>query len=494
MRTGEALAAARMLRATWWLLVGVALAWLWLVPAAHAETIAATVGPGTVAPVSYSCYSGTPPADKRTNQAAAEDWCFAYAFGDSLLPLYVRDYRESRSYGYMLNWKRADGTVANKGVGMTYTCAAGGTKVYAATGDQLCTTSTSYSCPATGGWTLSGTSCTRPDCPAGQTHNATTGVCEVDCAAKAGQTPPTNASNGVPGALGWKNPSAAPGSATGTSACYGGCKVTGQKTRCVNSTDSSLYNCAIMGAEYTGAACSAGDDAIPAGAAVPSDGAKDKSAYDCVAGGMSAGTVNGTVVCYEAGKTSESSTKTKTTTPGSGTGGSTETTTTKRECEGDKCTTTTSTSTTTGGTGPGGTGSGSTTTPGATEKTQESEDDYCAEHPHEKACESTEAGAPAGVDGLYTKGSRTVAQAFGDFKTQVQAAPFYSAATGYFTAGGIPGGSCGGLSTDVGVMGSSWHVDADAIFCGSMAASFYTVLGLGVMLAAGWVAFKIAVL
>lgn len=249
-----------------------------------------------------------------------------------------------------------------------------------------------------------------------------------------------------------------------------------------------------MGAEYTGAACGAGDEAIPAAAAVPADGAKDKSAYDCVAGGMSAGTVNGTVVCYEAGKTSETSTSKKTTTPGSGTGGSTETTTTKRECDGDKCTTTTSSSTTTGGTGPGGTGSGATTTPGATEKKEESKDDYCAEHPYEKACESTEAGAPAGVDGLYTKGSRTVAQAFGDFKAQVQAAPFYSAATGYFSAGGIPAGSCGGLSADVGVMGSSWHVDADSIFCGGMAAGFYTVLGLGVMLAAGWVAFKIAVL
>ncbi len=37
-----------------------------------------------------------------------------------------------------------------------------------------------YGCPSTGGWTLSGSSCTRPDCATGQTRDAS-GACVRDC-------------------------------------------------------------------------------------------------------------------------------------------------------------------------------------------------------------------------------------------------------------------------------------------------------------------------
>jgi len=47
----------------------------------------------------------------------------------------------------------------------------------------------SYTCPSTGGWTLSGQTCTRSDCVAPQVRNATTGVCEAPpdpCASRTG--------------------------------------------------------------------------------------------------------------------------------------------------------------------------------------------------------------------------------------------------------------------------------------------------------------------
>lgn len=52
---------------------------------------------------------------------------------------------------------------------------------------------TQYSCPDSS-WTLSGTTCTRTDCPAGEFRDPTQGnTCHKDCSAKAGQaTPNTN--------------------------------------------------------------------------------------------------------------------------------------------------------------------------------------------------------------------------------------------------------------------------------------------------------------
>lgn len=48
-----------------------------------------------------------------------------------------------------------------------------------------------YSCPANQGWTLSGTSCSRPDCPSGYDRNAS-GQCVKDCTGKSGQSLPSS--------------------------------------------------------------------------------------------------------------------------------------------------------------------------------------------------------------------------------------------------------------------------------------------------------------
>ena len=80
----------RVARLLAWFVFGVLLAWVWMVPA-YAETIPATPTAGAVPPVNYACYSGMPPADKRTNQAAAEYWCLQYAVGESNAALRTRD-------------------------------------------------------------------------------------------------------------------------------------------------------------------------------------------------------------------------------------------------------------------------------------------------------------------------------------------------------------------------------------------------------------------
>lgn len=46
-----------------------------------------------------------------------------------------------------------------------------------------------YVCPSTGGWTLSGSNCVRPDCPANTTRDETTGQCTSVCETRAQSAP-----------------------------------------------------------------------------------------------------------------------------------------------------------------------------------------------------------------------------------------------------------------------------------------------------------------
>lgn len=486
----RALGAVRALRAVWWFAVGLAVAWVGMVSDVYAETI-----PATATSPTYRFMSG---ASIYFEEFAACREAEVSRYGCT--GILTSNAGPAVPSGVSHGTYYTAGSCNRPGGAVSYMCmgvvsCASGTRT-GTTGSYSCSGG-ALSCPASGGWTLSGTNCTRPDCPAGQTRNPTTGACEVDCAVKAGKAPDSNVPGYDAGIIGWYAAGASSSAWAAGSACYGGCRVEAPHSKCTKGgSDPLVYNCGMAGATYTGAVCNGTEGA--AAAATGTESAEDKNkkttGYDCLKAGMSAGTVGTTVVCHESPTTSSTSTKTTSSTPGSGTGGSTTTETTRTDCEGEKCTTTTSSSTTSGGTGPGGTGSGSSTAPGAVEKEEESKDDYCRENPDAAVCGKDEAGPAAGTGDLYTKGSRTVAQAFGDFKTSVAAAPFYSAAAGYFSAGGIPGGSCSGLETDVAIMDSSFHIDLASVLCGGMASGFYAVLGIGMMLAAGWVAFRIAIL
>jgi len=155
-------------------------------------------------------------------------------------------------------------------------------------------------------------------------------------------------------------------------------------------------------------------------------------------------------------------------------------------CVGSTCTTTTTKETT----NPDGSKTKEEST------VTESKKSFCELNPSSEQCTDLKetAGDGAVTSDLYTKGDRTASQVFGEFGTKVRSAGFFSAASNFFTVS-VPSGACTDLSTsfDVG-FGQSFTVDMTSVFCGSTAQAIYSLLSAGVMLAALWVAFKIALL
>jgi hypothetical protein len=140
-----------------------------------------------------------------------------------------------------------------------------------------------------------------------------------------------------------------------------------------------------------------------------------------------------------------------------------------------------------GGTGPGSGGSGSCT--GDDCPDGEGDGDGDGDDDDDGGGE----GEGASTDELYTKGDRTVAQVFADFSAKVQGAGFFAAAGNFFNTS-IPGGGCPSLSASYSILGAQWDIDMTSVFCGAAAQVAYSVLSVGIMLAAVWVAFSIAFL
>ena len=248
---------------------------------------------------------------------------------------------------------------------------------------------------------------------------------------------------------------------------------------------------------YTGETCTPGTTSDMG------SGLSDPPSDTCGAGQGKA-TMNGKTICIDdAGQpvntqapttsTNSGSTSTTTTNGDGSTSTTTTGTTSSTTCTGDNCTTTTTT-TTNGGSGAGGT----TTTSTATQ----SKADFCTENPNDSQCKAVTpdeeedeitAGDGAGVDDLYTKGDRTVGQVFSEFGTKVRNAGFFTGAANFFTVS-VPSGACTDLSGTFDYGLGQMTVDMTPVFCGSMANSMYGVLSIGVMIAALWVAFRIALL
>jgi hypothetical protein len=92
-------------------------------------------------------------------------------------------------------------------------------------------------------------------------------------------------------------------------------------------------------------------------------------------------------------------------------------------------------------------------------------------------------------------GTRTASTVLNGFVATVKTAPWYSAATNLFSVTAMGAGSCDGLSyTTPNLYGRTMTFDVGAVLCGSYAASLYTLLSVGLMLAASWVAWRIAFL
>lgn len=466
---------ARCLRNAGAFVVGLLLSVLVLLPYARAETIPATNNPtaATLSSVCYrgSCFSTAAAALAKCNQQDP-GWCNAGSW-------------YTTATGNFQNLCNSSGSCAGYGLQYTYSCTTGtltpGTEP--APRSYTCAGAQTYTCPANQNWTLSGSNCTRPDCASGQSRSTTDGQCRGACPADG--TKDANfgkdkvGSGDIPSTL-----------------CIDGCSYTPAGLGVGMGSGPSAYWLLTVG-RANGASCSTSNNSST-GIPGTSNGTPAEQATtpqsDCVKSGQGFGTVNGTVVCTGPPTVTQEKTTTQTqTTPTSGPATTTETTKTTT-CQGGVCVTTETSKVVGGGSGPGGTGPGSTSTPGPTTTTTDDEGTFCDKNPTSDKCQKTEPGTPAPVTGLYTKDSKTVASVIDTFKSTVQGAAFYTAAAGYFSAS-IPSGSCSGLSVNVSPpLGSTWHLDLGDYLCGSFASTLYSLLGIGVMLAAGWVAFRVAIL
>lgn len=371
----------RIARRLAWFAFGVLLAWVWMVPA-YAETIPATA-PSSTPTYLFKDVAGTDRSSwgacRAANEAHYGCTTITHSWGGPAVPAGV-------THGAMYEagaCNRPLGWVDYRCMGVVQ-CPVGTTRV-GSTGSYTCSGG-GYSCPATGGWTLSGTNCTRPDCPAGQVRDGS-GACVNDCTAGSpGETSfYTGQFSGCgAGTVGkCSKPSVGPYSPAPSTGCDGTC-VVNATTRTSCSSEVGLpgapVSCHYSGTK-TGASCSGGNGPAPT--------------YDpCFGEGKVAGTISGVPVCTGEAPKSTESTKT-TTTPTS-----TTNTTTTTYCDGDgACSTTTTSTYTSGGSGPNGTGAGSTTVPGTgpgtagegkpaeTEKQEKSS--FCEENPDSPICKST---------------------------------------------------------------------------------------------------------
>ena len=240
----------------------------------------------------------------------------------------------------------------------------------------------SYSCPSGGGWTLSGSTCTRPDCVAPQTRNSS-GACEVIC--------PAAGSNAmIGGAQAW--------GVTGSSAtCIAGISFGGCKIACTAGVSAS-GKASCTGCTFTGVMSAPGDVVGD-----PTTGEEIKAPTkpeECLAKGMGYVTTSGGTACV-ASSDSPNSVKstevTKTTNTGTG-AGSSETVT---ECEGGNCTSTTTKK------DAGGAVTGTTTETGADPASKEKDPETdCEKFPNSAGC--LELGAPPTGDEVGTKAIESV--------------------------------------------------------------------------------------
>lgn len=268
-----------------------------------------------------------------------------------------------------------------------------------------------YTCPTGQNWTLSGTTCTRPDCPLGRLPNGTCNTCQSPetlqsdgtCRAMCGEivvTPSGSCVKAIPclpgSAASWPMLAAAQPICAGqkdpNDKCPPGGIVIGTfngKEICMspppNDPTCTATGGAVVGTMNGQPVCSnpAGNPKCPDGSASQgSINGQPVCSANCPSG-TAQGTVNGSTGCYPVGPTTTKTTtqtagtapNTSTTTstaPGGGTSTSSSSTSATTTCEGERCTTTKVTTD-----GEGGT---STTT------ANQNKSDFCKDNPKAAVC------------------------------------------------------------------------------------------------------------
>lgn len=401
MSARASLLCVEVVRRVFWFLVGLAVASVVLVEQVRAETIPATASGGATPAVEAWANGATPYPSKSAAQTAM---CAGAGLGFHHDILKPRTSPYAAAYRDFCLYSPAPGTVIESGTTIvTYSCPSGTISYLtdsSEAGSKCSGGPVTYSCPAIGGWTLSGTNCTRPDCAAGTTRQGD-GSCLKDCSV------PVNEQVGA-GSIYLR-----PGD--GGKVCVEGC---------------SAY---IGGRTYTeggetygqawsyGVPCTGGTEAgpTPAGEAPPAEAA-------CHERGMCSGTVSGATICVTCDSTSSETKTTKTETPPGAAGPTTTTTTTTTTCvEAGSCSTTTTSTTS----GPGGSGTSSETTtkpsgaePDAGEEKPESKP-FCEENPDSPICKVSSFSGTCGAEPACEGDAVQCAQAREAFKLRCALTP-----------------------------------------------------------------------
>lgn len=365
-------------------------------------------------------------------------------------------------------------------------CAAPSVTNTGGSGANACVTH-NYSCPTSfPAYTLSGSSCTR-----------NTSTCTSNGTQSLGDKfLPIGTSPHLPSTVG------------GLSVCYNGCTAYMADSPSDGSDPYQLYSSVVNGVKqyymyggfeqygsgaYASQSCTAGTTPLTA---VP--------ATTC-ATGQTQGTVNGKTVCVNSStgavvnpnqpQTTKSETDSTVT---NGDGSKTVTSTVVNN--NDNSTTTTTTTYNSSGVQTGQTVS---TTPGtnspnptaASQNAKPETPDICLNNPDIPACKDPASGTASATTGLYTKDTsgKTVSSVINNFKSTIQGAGFYSSASSYFTFT-VPTGSCSGLNSTINYMGTSATIDLESIMCSSSAQTFYNLFSIAILIGAGLVAFRIAIL
>lgn len=351
-----------------------------------------------------------------------------------------------------------------------------------------------YECPSGQNWTLSGTTCTRPDCVAPQVRNPSTGICEAPPSRCAGK-------DQTPASYAWV--SFFKGQSPYGYRCVNGCKVvqTGPVDHpTMNPTGETYVGGThdfhhLMKTQYFSEECTVGES----GAIAPEptvDPSKNPPPNikepKCAASEGVLTSSSGKVSCVPQGtveaRTPIVKTEKKTETFADNSTRTTETVTTT-----DPATSVFHTGTTVTATG-GQSGAAGTSTSSGTSSTNSSGTGTAADgegggggdcDPKKDFC-----GGP-GTGGLYEKKSKTVASVVGDFKTGLMSSPVGSASTGFFTVS-TPSGACPNWVVEVPFLNVTLNLSQH--FCTSTAISMMQLVGAVLMFVAAFVGFRWAIL
>lgn len=337
-----------------------------------------------------------------------------------------------------------------------------------------------------------------PDCTPPQVLNPTTNQCE---------TPPVTCTNGLVVSSGYYDIGLTPTTNFNNAPCIGGCGATFEgEVPASRAMVNGKYHYYAKGSYVQNTfTCteSPENESLPSSAGLPNP---------TCASGQAGGTINGKFVCIDqsdgtiANPNTESTDSTTTENTVSNPDGSTTTTTTTTNSDGSKSTSITVTApdgskTTTTTSQQGTTDNPATRTDGKTQTAKDVEDGtkeglkgFCQENPDSPICKQVDSGEAVNTDGLYEGDSQPSFEAsLQKFKNDLDDAPFYSMATGFFSVSN-PSGSCSGLDLTIEWGDTSFTFPLTDVFCSDIADTIYSILGIGMKLAASYIAFYIAFL